>query len=900
MIRHVHSGDRGPPRAPRRFAFFVLLAMLATVLQRPAVAADDNVLRARLDNGLEVVIVRNDLAAVVTTAVNYRVGADETPPGFPGMAHAQEHMMFRGSPGLSADQLANIGSLMGGNFNADTRQTVTQYFFTVPAEDLDVALHVEALRMRGVFDNDKDWRQERGAIEQEVAQDLSNPRYVLFTKLRAAMFRGTSYEHDALGSKSSFYRTTGRMLKAFHDKWYAPNNAVLVVVGQLDPAATLAQIRQLFGDIPARRLPERGHIKLQPVEPQSLSLKTDLPYAMQVVAMRMPGLDSPDYAAIEVLADVLNSQRGELYGMVPKGTALGTDFSLETLPKAGLAYATAVFPVAGDAKAVLAEMRGILARIARDGVPADLVAAAKLQERRAAEFQKNSIEGLATVWSEAVAVDGLASPEEDLTRIEKVSVEDVNRVARKYLDLDHTITALLTPQGSGKPIAGKGFGGQENIALQANKPARLPDWAEQALHRLRVPESSVRPVVSQLPNGVTLIVQPESVSDTVSVFGRFKGRPELTVPKGKEGLSEVLDQLFSYGSDKLDRVAFQQALDKIGADEQAGSQFSIQVLSEHFDRAVELLAGNELHPALPETAFEIVKHQVAQSVAGRLESPGYLARHALRQVLFPTGDATLREARPETVEALTRADVVNYFHATYRPDLAVIVVVGKVTPEQARAAIEKHFGGWTATGPKPETNLPPVPANLAGIREVPDSSRVQDSVTLAETLGLTRSHPDYYALELGNTVLGGSFYSTRLTRDLRKEAGLVYTVDSEFIMSQTRGIYLVDYACDPRNVSRVQNIVLRELHDMQQTPVTADELARAKAVLLRRIPLEEASIGGIAEGLAERWSRDLPLDEPTRAAQRYLSLGAAEVQAAFAKWLRPQDLARVSQGPAPE
>ncbi|HUN73000.1 MAG TPA: insulinase family protein, partial [Steroidobacteraceae bacterium] len=112
-----------------------------------ASSAQQGVLRATLTNGLRVIIVRNTLAPVVSTAVNYLVGSDEAPPGFPGMAHAQEHMMFRGSPGLTADQLADIGSIMGGNFNADTRESITQYLYTVPAEDLDLALHIEAVRM---------------------------------------------------------------------------------------------------------------------------------------------------------------------------------------------------------------------------------------------------------------------------------------------------------------------------------------------------------------------------------------------------------------------------------------------------------------------------------------------------------------------------------------------------------------------------------------------------------------------------------------------------------------------------------------------------------------------------------------------------------------------------------
>ena len=135
---------------------------------------------------------------------------------------------------------------MGGNFNADTQQTVTQYFFTVPAEDVDVALHIEALRMRGSLDTDELWDKERGAIEQEVAQDLSNPEYVFYTKLLTAMFHGTPYEHDALGSRPSFDKTTGAMLHKFYDTWYAPNNAIMVIVGDVNPQQTLDQGQGAF------------------------------------------------------------------------------------------------------------------------------------------------------------------------------------------------------------------------------------------------------------------------------------------------------------------------------------------------------------------------------------------------------------------------------------------------------------------------------------------------------------------------------------------------------------------------------------------------------------------------------------------------------------------------------
>src|ERR1700727_378452 len=220
-------------RSLKLIASWVRVLALVAVASVPlrAMSQTAPVLRATLPNGLRVIIVRNTLAPVVATSINYLVGSDEAPAGFPGTAHAQEHMMFRGSPGLTADQLADIGSVMGGNFNANTRESLTQYLFTVPAEDLDVALHIEAARMQDVLDRQADWDVERGAIEQEVAQDLSNPIYVLYVKLRAALFAGTPYEHDALGTRPSFDKTTGAMLKNFHDAWYAPNNAILIVVG---------------------------------------------------------------------------------------------------------------------------------------------------------------------------------------------------------------------------------------------------------------------------------------------------------------------------------------------------------------------------------------------------------------------------------------------------------------------------------------------------------------------------------------------------------------------------------------------------------------------------------------------------------------------------------------------
>ena len=881
-------------------AVALVLSLTSVTISASAIGEEPGVVRAVLPNGLRVVIVRNTLAPVVATSVNYLVGSDEAPVGFPGTAHALEHMMFRGSAGLSADQLANIGSAMGGQFNANTRESTTQYLYTVPSEDIDVALHIEAVRMQGLIADQADWGKERGAIEQEVAQDLSNPGYKLYDRLRAVLFAGTPYEHDALGTRPSFDKTPAAMLKGFHDTWYAPNNAILVIVGDVDPQATLAKVKELFGALKPKRLPRRIPMRFKSVQPTSFTVDSDNPNATQVVAMRLPGLDSPDFPALEVLADVLASQRFELYGLVPQGKALGTDFALDPLPKASVAYAEVTFPEGGDPKAVEAEIKAILAKVAKSGVPADLVAAAKLQERRGTEMQKNSIGDLASVWSDAVALYGLRSPDEDLTRIEKVTVADVNRVARKYLKLNSAVSALLLPQGSGQPVASSGFGGKETIALGEAKPTPLPDWAQSALSRLSVPDSTLHPVVTTLPNGLTLIVQSENVSDTVSVFGHIRNRPETETPSGKDGVAFLVGELLPFGTEHLDRIAYQKALDEIGARQHAGTDFSVEVLSQDFERGVELLADSELHPALPSDALSLIQPEIAQSVGARNQSPGYLFQHAMRKALFPAGDPSLRDATQESVSALTLQDVRAYYKAVFRPDLTTIVVIGNITPDKARAAIEKYFGGWEAAGPKPNTDLPATPPNHSALLAVPDASRVQDNVELATNLALKRSDPDYYALSLGNAALGGGFYSTRLSIDLRKNLGLVYSVGAGLQIGRTRGVYFVQYASDPQNVSKAAGIVAQEIKSMQTAPITPDELQRVKALMLRQIPLSESSINDIAGEFLNDSELDLPLDEPMIAAKHYYDLRAGDIQTAFAKWMRPDDLVRVTQGPPPQ
>ncbi|HKJ95956.1 MAG TPA: pitrilysin family protein, partial [Gammaproteobacteria bacterium] len=413
------------------------------------------------------------------------------------------------------------------------------------------------------------------------------------------------------------------------------------------------------------------------------------------------------------------------------------------------------------------------------------------------------------------------------------------------------------------------------------------------------PKSRLHPEMTTLSNGLRLIVEPESASHVVHVFGHVRGRAEVQVPTGKEGADSLLEHLLGFGTESMDRMAFQRALDDIGADASAGRDFSLTVLDDHLDRGLSLLADNELHPRLPARVFRVLRSQQARAVAGQLRSPDFHLRQQLLSAIYPKDDPMLRHATPDSVSGLTRKDLVDYYHKVYRPDLTTIVVVGDVSPDRVRKLVEKDFGDWRAKGPKPETQLPGVPLNRAHTVAVPDSSRSQDRVVLAETLGINRTDPGYYALNLGNQVLSGGFYTSRLYRILRAERGLVYSVSSGIDAHPTRSILEVSYGSDPDDVDEAHRVIARELKRMGNSPITAEELHQARAQLVRQVPLSESSVSDIGHGLIHRSAEGLPLDEPVQAAKRYLELTPEDVRQAYHRWVRPDDLVQVSEGPAP-
>jgi len=518
------------------------------------------------------------------------------------------------------------------------------------------------------------------------------------------------------------------------------------------------------------------------------------------------------------------------------------------------------------------------------------------------ELSRNSIASLASDWATTIAVDGEPSIAREQELLAGVTLADVDRVAKKYLNVERTVAGALTPSGRGAPgdRPAPPEQGPEKPLDTENASAQLPPWAQSLVEHPSLVPAQREPVRTTLPNGIVLIVQPETISDSVFLFGAVRTNPVLQEPPGKEGVAAVLGGIFGEGTATLDRAAFQRALDAIDASLQAGPSFALQTTSRSFASAVELLAQNELSPRFDEATFELARRRATGQLATALAGSASLAQRRAAAKLLPPGDPELREPTVAGMQQLSLDDVRAYAAATLRPDLATIVVVGNVTPESARDAVERAFGNWHATGDPPSLDLPPVPLNAPGDVKVALPEIVQDSAIFEQVLTLRRSSPDYDALVLGNAIFGGGDYGpeqSRLFRDLRQNAGLVYNIGSRISVGRVRSKFAIDFACSPENEGRIAAAIDAEIAKMKSEPAGDFELALMKASIVRRTILGDADETSIAQTLLADASAGLPLDQDRIDAGRLMATDAQAVRRAFATYVHPENFVRVIEGP---
>ena len=852
-----------------------------------------------LANGLQVVVLEDHAAAVAQEQMWYRFGSLYETKGKTGLAHALEHMMFRGTPALSSAGLDDVAARLGAQVNAQTQNDTTHFYYVLPAGKVELAIHIEADRLAHLALRAADWKLEKGAVLAEIEGDYSQPFFKIYDAVRRAAFPNSPYGLTALGEKADVQNATIGDLRKYYDEWYTPNNATLVVTGDVKPDDVFRWAEQYFGPIPAKKLP----IEAVPPLPASpvdavVNVKADYPFTVSDLAYRTEGDLDKGNAATEVLASIINNQRSPFYAsLVESGLTLGYNAFDDTTLNSGLLHIFFVLAPGKTPSDVRKAFESTVASLKISGVPQDLVDAAKRAVAAQAVYARDSISGLGDRYGYAIGV-ARRDPESFDAENAAVTAADVNAAMTSKLATP-TVVGELTPE---RPKPGAQGGGKTGSSVSDNFSSRVPNgpivepsWVKTALAQPITNTSKVKPTTFTLPNGLRLFVQEVHANPTVFIQGTIRSSPAFDPPQ-EYGLGDFASNLLSYGSKKYDFQAQRKVADDLAADISLGRSFGAHGFSKDLDTLLDVLADGVRNPAFAPNYVELVRGQEVAGVSRRDKDPDYLTQRAFSRMMLPAGDPALHEETVPSLKAITIDDLRGYSTHYFRPDLARIVVVGDVNPEDVRAKIAAKFGDWSNDGPTPNPGLPPIPLPKPASTTIP---AVRDAVSVhIGTPTLSRRDPNFYPLNLLNSILGGGGgFDTRLMDQVRRQRGLVYSVSSSLNLNRDRGTFDIYFSASPAKVRPALAVVRSQLARVQRQPVTASELSQAKTKLYARALVSEEATDAIVGNVSNIATNDLPLDYYQTLRDRYFKLTAQELLQAARRFIHPNNLVETFEGP---
>jgi zinc protease len=854
-----------------------------------------------LPNGLKVVVVEDHAVSVVETGMWYRFGALEETAGKTGLAHGLEHMMFRGTPSVSGSGLDDIGARLGAQLNASTANDATDFYFIVPADKLELALRLEADRMTNLSLSEADWRLEKGAVLSEFDSDLSEPLEKIYDRVCRAATVERICSTAALGERADVVRSHASDLRTYYRKYYAPNNATLVITGDVDPAVAFALAGRTFGALKTRTV--ATHPRGVPVYARGkhVSLSADYPYDIVDLAFPAPGNLDDGSAAMQLIDAAINNQRSTFYkNVVLSGLTLGMSTSLDQNVHGGMYQVfLTVAPGHSVAKARDAFLRTL--QDARDqGFAPELIDAGKLAVARQAVYAKDSISGLADRVGYAIGVEGLDDPAQDDARVAAATNADVAAAARRFL-LEPIVVGELHPletkPGAPRATAASAVSDDFSKRTPAGPIVEAP-WVRAALATSSDLHSKIAPVRFTLPNGLKVLVAEIHTNPTIFINGSIANSARFD-PPGKDGLGAMLSTLLEYGSRGYDFQAQRRVSDELAASIDLGFSFDAHGMASDAPKLFDLIADALQHPTLLAKYVTLIRNQNLASISRRSSDPDYMATRAFAQLMFASTDPALRESSAASVKATTPADLERYAATYLRPDLTTISVAGDVTPSVVRTQLEAAFGGWRVRGSRPNTAAAPLPPAHAARRFVQAGDRTETDVRLGQP-ALARHDPDYYALNLLNVVLGANGdFDTRLTREIRVKRGYVYNVSSSLDVDKWRGTLNFTLGAAPANVGPAVAVLKQQLALLRREPVGATELARAKTKLVASSLVNEQGTDVIAARVLQMGINGLPADYYGTLARRYGPIDPAELKRVARKYLHPDRLVEVYEGPRP-
>ncbi len=877
--------------------------------QQPARQAEiEGITEFTLENGLQLLLFPDDSRPTVTVNMTVMVGSRHEGYGETGMAHLLEHMLFKGTPTHKdiPKLLKDRGMI---DMNGTTWVDRTNYYETLPAGDdnLQFAIRLEADRLVNSLIDANDLASEMTVVRNEFEMGENSPVSILRQRMMATAYEWHNYGKTTIGNRSDIERVPVTNLRKFYERFYQPDNVMLVISGQFDEAKALGWVQEYFGSLPAPQIRRDNTWTEEPAQDgeRNVVLRRVGEVPLAGVVYHVPAAAHPEFAAIQVLGNILGQEPGgRLYrALVEPGifTSISAGGMASHDPGTLLALGEIADGVdVEQARDLLVETMENLGEFTDEEVKRSIEELLKRREELVADSQRLAIE--LSEWR-AYGDWRLFFLHRD--RLEKVTAADVAAAAQKYLRRDNRTTGVFVPTEQVQRIAIPNAPAVETMV--ADYEGREKIAAGESF--VPTPENiEQRTLRGQLAGGIRYALLPkktrgENVVLTLALhFGDEKSLATQTTA------CDMLGTMMQRGTGTMTYQELEDYLDEnritLNVTSSAGTlDVNLRTRREFLDKAIEILGQVLRDPAMPEDQFEIARKELLTSLKQGMAEPQMLAINRFQRELTPCPPDDVRyvptlEESIARYEALTLDEIRSLHRDFLGAEHGELTIVGDFDPDEVRQQLDGIFEGWTASQPYERiarTGRPDV-AGQRIVIETPDKANAFYVAGLTDTI--RDNDPDYEAMMMANYILGSGGLSSRLADRVRKQEGLSYAVGSQFSADDMddRGLFVMFAISAPENTEKVVATIREEVQRMLDSGVTGEELQAAKSSYLESLQGRRAEDRRLAATLNSQLQVERTMEFEKRREDRFRSLTTEQVDQALRRIVNPERLIVITAG----
>jgi zinc protease len=869
-----------------------------------------------LPNGLDVILYENHKLPLVAVDLWYHVGPVNEKVGRTGFAHLFEHMMFEGSEHVG--EKAHFKYLEGAgasDINGTTDFDRTNYFETLPSNQLELGLWLESDRMGFLLEtlDRAKLTNQRDVVRNERRQGEGTPYELADEAVGHLLFPATHpYYGDVIGSHADIEAARLNDIRDFFEHYYTPNNASVAIAGDFDRAKVKALVEKYFGPIPRGPAVEKSAVVTPPIESERRATVTDTVQLPRVsMAWLTPVAFKPGDADADFFLRVLGSGKtSRLYRKLVYEQQIAQDvkcendsLTLASMAKCDVTARPGVKPE--DLEAAIDKEIGLLrekgpTQAELDGARTDYLTEKIRGLQRLGGF--GGVADMMDLYNQYLGDPGYLP--QDIARYQAVTTASVRAIGEKEFGQNQRVVVYTVP--GKKVIDDVPRSPDDTDANVKVTPPHSAEFESAQIWRKDVPKPGPAPELHlpvpktfALKNGLKVYLVEEHTLPVISAsLVDLAGSEEN--PADKPGLAAFAARMLSEGTTSRSSIELADDVHSVGAQLMTNATMdiagpSIGVLSNNTDAAFVLLSDVSLHPAFKLEEVERIRNQRLVAIQQEADQPVATVVRVGTKTLYGDYPYGYRDiGTTASVKAITREELQQFWSEHYAPGNAAIFLAGDVTEADARRLAEKNFGGWIAHGARP-AQVPQNPAAPARKIVIVDKPGAPQTALIAFGLGVPRATPDYPAVNVMNSLLGGLF-SSRINMNLREKNGYTYGAFSAFSFFRRGGPFVSGALVRTDVTGPAARELLAELNRMRTDPATDDELRVAKENALRSLPGHFETVDDTTGLMSEIFTYGLALNYYQTLPGEYTAVTAADVEKAALEHIHPDNLIVVAVG----